>query len=59
MRNFLFAIIVIILIPVYLIIKLFNKVVKAIMEMTEPIAEGIDIIVEDMVDFWKKILKGK
>lgn len=55
-------ILIIILIPVYLIVKLFIGAIWIATTMLEwaeiifsPVAEGVSVIVDDMINFWKKI----
>lgn len=57
MKDLLFMMVVLLLMPAYIIIKTFSCVFIWIIEITESIADGISYYVEDMVEFWKKFLK--
>lgn len=57
-KNF-FMVLVIFLTPVYLIICLFNFLLDWITDITEPIAEGMSDLVDNMVEFWKKLFERR
>lgn len=59
MKKLLFIIIVILLTPIYLIIKFIKGAVELISEITQPFAEGISEMVDNMIKFWGKIFKFK
>lgn len=57
-------ILVALLTPVYLVIKLFKKIIETTYEIGEPFAEGINSIIEglnlllnNMYSFWAKFFK--
>lgn len=45
-------ILVILLTPIYFIIQIFRKFIKYSLEITEPVAEGMGIIMDKMYKFW-------
>lgn len=55
MKEILFTILVILLTPVYIIIKVFKKVSEYFIELTQPVADGINLLLQDMLQFWKKL----
>lgn len=57
MNEILFAIVVGLLTPLYLVIQLIKKIVKYIMELFEPLIDGIYLLSENMLEFWKKIFE--
>jgi hypothetical protein len=57
MKKLLFMLIVILLTPVYFIIKISEKMMEFITVLTSPCAEGMCILIQNMTDFWKNILK--
>lgn len=59
MKKIFFMILVIFLTPVYLIICLFNFLFDWITDITEPIAEGISDLVDNMIEFWKKLFERR
>lgn len=60
MKKFLFAIIVILLTPIYLIIQFTIRAIEMIEDLTEPFADGMRELVENMTSFWKEIFnKGR
>lgn len=59
MKKIFFTILVIFLTPVYLIICLFNFLFNWITDITEPIAEGISDLVDNMTEFWKKLFERR
>lgn len=57
-------ILVVLLTPVYLVIKLFKQIIETTYEMGEPFVEGLNSIVEglnlfsnNMYSFWAKMFK--
>lgn len=60
MKRFLFIIFVILMTPIYLILCFLGwfltGFIELITDITEPIAEGIEELLENMMDFWKKVL---
>lgn len=48
---------VVLLSPIYVIINLFKEIIEGFLEITDPIAEGMISIVNNMYDFWSKIFK--
>ena len=59
MKKILFKIVVVLLIPLYLIIKILNAMCEFAKELGSPIADGIMYLLEEMTVFWKKIFKMK
>lgn len=59
MKEVLFAILIIILTPIYIIIKIFTRLSYWMIEITDPISMAIGEFVDDMVEFWKKIFIKK
>lgn len=63
MKRFLFIIFVIVMTPIYLIICFLEWFISGFIELmtdiTEPIADGINDFVENMMEFWKKVLKRR
>lgn len=57
MKNILFTIIVILLIPVYICLIMGKKTIEISIDIISPVIEGIEILIEDMTEFWKKIFK--
>lgn len=60
MSKFLFIIFVILMTPIYLIICFLDWFISGFIEImtdiTQPIAEGIEELIENMTNFWKKVL---
>lgn len=60
MKKFLFIIFVIAMTPIYLIICFLGWFISGFVEImtdiTQPIAEGIEELIENMMNFWKKVL---
>ena len=56
MRRFLFMIFVILMTPIYLILCFLGKFIEIMTDITEPIADGIEELIENMMHFWKKVL---
>ncbi len=56
MRRFLFMIFVILMTPIYLILCFLGKFIEIMTDITEPIADGIEELIENMMNFWKKVL---
>lgn len=56
MKKVLFAIIVILLTPIYLIIQFTIGIMELIADLTEPFADGMIELVENMTAFWKENL---
>lgn len=59
MKNLLFNILIVLLTPIYLIIKFIKGIMEFITYLTKPIAEGIYILIENMTEFWKNVFKKK
>ncbi len=63
MRRFLFIIFVILMTPIYLILHFLGWFLSGFVELmtdiTEPIADGINEFFENMMEFWKKVMKGR
>lgn len=59
MKKFLFGIMIILLTPIYLIIKVVKGAIEIITDVTEPFADGISDFVNNMCEFWKKVFKIK
>ncbi len=60
MKKVLFAIIVILLTPIYLIIQFTIGAMELIADLTEPFADSMRELVENMTSFWKEIFnKGR
>ena len=51
MKEFLFAIAVMLLIPVYIVIKIFKNVFEICTEIFEPVVDGINVLTQDMFEF--------
>lgn len=56
MKRFLFIIFVILMTPIYLILCFLGKFIEFMTDITQPIAEGIEELLENMMNFWKKVL---
>ena len=56
MKKFLFIIFVILMTPIYLILCFLGKFIELMTGITEPIADGIEELIENMMNFWKKVL---
>ena len=60
MRRFLFIIFVILMTPIYLILRFLGWFLSGFVELmtdiTEPIADGIEELIENMMNFWEKVL---
>ena len=60
MRRFLFIIFVIVMTPIYLILHFLGWFLSGFVELmtdiTEPIADGIEELIENMMNFWEKVL---
>lgn len=56
MKRFLFMIFVILMTPIYVILCILGKIIELLTDITEPIADGMYEFVENMTEFWKKIL---
>lgn len=59
MKKFLFGIMIILLTPIYLIIKFTKGAIEIITDVTEPFADGISDFVDNMCGFWRKVFKIK
>lgn len=59
MKKFLFIIFVILMTPIYLILCFLGKFIEIMTDITEPIADGINELFENMTEFWKKVMKGR
>lgn len=63
MRRFLFIIFVIVMTPIYLILRFLGWFLTGFVELmtdiTEPIADRINELFENMTEFWKKVMKGR
>lgn len=66
MKDIIFKIIVVFLSPVYFLIFVLKKagefVLEAgelVLELAQPFSEDIQDIIENMVDFWRKIFRIK
>lgn len=59
MKRFLFIIFIILMTPIYVILCILGKIIELLTDITEPIADGMYEFVENMTEFWKKILKGR
>ena len=59
MKRFLFIIFVILMTPIYLILCFLGKFIEVMTDITEPIADGINQLFENMTEFWKKVMKGR
>lgn len=59
MKRFLFIIFVIAMTPIYIILCVLGHVVEWLTDITEPIADGMREFTENMIKFWKKVLKGE
>lgn len=47
------------LIPITALILLFEKVIEAALAISQPIVDGLILIVEKNYNFWKQIFKWK
>ena len=56
MKRFLFIIFVILMTPIYLILHFLGKFIEIMTDITEPIADGIEELIENMMNFWEKVL---
>ena len=56
MRRFLFIIFVILMTPIYLILCFLGKFIELMTDITEPIADGMRGFLENMTEFWEKII---
>ncbi len=63
MRRFLFIIFVILMTPIYLILRFLgwflNGYIELMTDITEPIVDGIIEFFENMAEFWEKVMKGR
>lgn len=59
MKRFLFIIFVILMTPIYLILCFLGKFIELMIDITEPIADGMRELLENMTEFWEKIMKGR
>ena len=63
MKRFLFIIFVILMTPIYLILRFLGWFLSGFVELmtdiAEPIADGINEFFENMMEFWKKVMKGR
>lgn len=59
MKQYLYMILVILLTPIYIIIKIFSGCIEFIFEVTESIAEAMGEFVDNMAEFWKMIFRKK
>lgn len=59
MRRFLFMIFVILMTPIYLILCFLGKFIEIMTDITEPIADGIEELIENMMNFGKKYYINK
>ena len=63
MRRFLFIIFVILMTPIYLILRFLGwfltGFVEVMTDITEPIADGINELFVNLTEFWKKVMKGR
>lgn len=59
MKRFLFIVFVILMTPIYLIIRILEHLIGWLDYFVEPIRDGMINFTEDMTQFWKKILKQK
>ena len=50
-------ILVLLLSPIYLLINMFKGMIRLISDFTEPFADGMESIFNEMYDFWKRIFK--
>ncbi len=57
MKKILFVIIVMLLTPVYISIQLFKIVIDFLTQFFEPVIDGVNILIQDMLNFWKKYLR--
>ena len=57
MKDILFGILVALLTPVYFIIQILKKFIEASIVIGSPFAEVIDVLIQNMSDFWKKFFK--
>ena len=61
MKRFLFIIFVILMTPIYLILRFLGWFLSGFVELmtdiTEPIADGINEFFENMMEFWKKVMQ--
>lgn len=57
MKEILYIILVILLIPIYIIIKVFGTMLRWMFEVTEPMAEAMGEFLDNMAEFWKKIFR--
>lgn len=59
MKRFLFIIFVIAMTPIYIGLCILAHIVELLTDITEPIADGMREFTENMIEFWKKFLKGR
>lgn len=59
MKDILFMMLVLLLMPIYFIIWILKNIIHLANELGSPFAEGIYNIVENMNDFWKRFFKIK
>ncbi len=57
MKDILFGILVALLTPAYFIIQILKKFIEASIVIGSPFAEVIDVLIQNMSDFWKKFFK--
>lgn len=57
MKKILFVIIVMLLTPVYISIQLFKIVIDFLTPFFEPLIYVINLLVQNMFEFWEKIFK--
>ena len=57
MKEILYMILVILLTPIYIIIKVFGTMLRWMFEVTEPMAEAMGKFIDNMAEFWKKIFR--
>lgn len=59
MKDILFMILVLLLMPIYFIIWISKNIIKLTIEIGSPFVEGMCDIFDNMIDFWKRFFKIK
>ena len=57
MKEFIYLVLVIMLTPIYIIIKVFSTFMEFMFEIVEPMAEIMQKAIDNMAYFWKNVFK--
>ena len=55
MKEFIYLVLVIMLTPIYIIIKVFSTFMELMFEIVEPMAETMQKAIDNMAYFWKNV----